>query len=259
VFRFSEKTMSNDAAARVLANPRFIQRLPRISRILDVQIPMVSKAGAIVFPVPGYNEEFELFMNPAAPVIERISLKDALEVITTKVYEGCLFKDAQSKTHAVARLITPYVRGVIGFSHRIPLWFYAGNRPGAGNDYCAGVTQIIYQGKAFEDVRIGEYAEETCKRITAALVAGRRMMHFANCQVHLSDQYLIQAVTGSTFNARMLGSTGAKSDLELPNEIDFSLSANTRVTCKEDIERRTRRIDLEFFDENENARIFTNK
>jgi hypothetical protein len=85
------------------------------------------------------------------------------------------------------------------------------------------------------------------------------MMHFANCQVHLSDQYLIQAVTGSTFNARMLGSTGAKSDLELPNEIDFSLSANTRVTCKEDIERRTRRIDLEFFDENENARIFTNK
>src|SRR5208282_1730145 len=97
------------------------------------------------------------------------------------------------------------------------------------------VSQLLYLGRAFEDAPVGESSEETRKRITTALVAGRRMMYFANCQHHLSDP---------TFRTRMLGATSAESDLELTNEMEFALSANVGITYKEDYERRMRKIVL---------------
>lgn len=103
---------------------------------------------------------------------------------------------------------------------------------------------------------MGENSEETRKRITAALVAGRRMMYFANCQQHLSDATLLTAITDSVFRTRMLGATDAGSDLELVNEMEFALSANMGITCKEDFERRIRKITLEFFEQDPNSRKF---
>src|SRR6201993_4727179 len=48
-----------------------------------------------------------------------------------------------------------------------------------GKDYLAGITQIAYEGFAFEDAALGDDPDETCKRITAGLMAGRRFFHFA--------------------------------------------------------------------------------
>ena len=55
---------------------------------------------------------------------------------------------------------------------------------------------------------------------------------------------------------RNLGSTEAKADLTLPNEIEFSLSANVGLTFREDVEPRTRKIGLVLFEENPNGRDF---
>lgn len=87
-------------------------------------------------------------------------------------------------------------------------------------------------------------------------MAGRRTMHFANCQGHIQDAAFIGAITSKTFAARNLGSTEAKADLTLPNEIEFSISANVGLTFREDVEPRTRRISLVFFEDNANGRVF---
>jgi hypothetical protein len=169
-------------------------------------------------------------------------------------------KGSVSKTTNKAghMLLTPYCRGLIGFDERTPCWQYEGNRPGCGKDYLNGITQIVYLGASFEDAPIGDQLEETRKRITASLVSGRRQMHFANCKGHLHDQNFIQAITSTKFRARMLGSTTAESDLELPNEIEFSFSGNVGLTTREDITRRTRKVCLEYFCEDENSRTFKN-
>jgi len=180
----------------------------------------------------------------------------ALEVILKDVYGEFCFKDEQSRTHAIARLVTPYMRGVMGFHSRMPLWWFEGNRPGTGKDYCNGVSQLVYLGRAFEDAPVGESSEETRKRITTALVAGRRMMYFANCQHYLADPNLLTAITDSIFRTRMLGATTAESDLDLVNEMEFALSANVGITYKEDFERRIRKIVLEFYAQDINARKF---
>jgi hypothetical protein len=103
---------------------------------------------------------------------------------------------------------------------------------------------------------VGESGEETRKRITAMLVAGRRMAYFANCQHHLSDPTLLTAITDSVFRTRMLGTTSAASDIEVGNETEFALSGNTGITCIEDYERRLRKILLECYEEDINSRKF---
>ncbi len=255
-YEFMAKTMSEALARAVLVSPQFLRHIPRIYRILDVPIPIRTKSGKIIFPKPGFNRELGIYCSPDAPELTRMPLEEAVATLET-AHAGFCWKNKQAKTHAYARLITPFARGIMGFGERWPLWFFDANRPRCGKDYCNGVSQIAYIGHAFEDAPITDNHEETTKRIVSASRAGRRMMHFANCQHHLNDPGFIQAITGPTINARALGNNDAKSDLVLPNEIDYSLSANG-LTYREDVEPRIRKIELEFFEEDANKRTFPN-
>ena len=254
---FKAKTMSEAVARSMLESPQFLSHIPRIWRILDVPIPIRTNLGDIVTPKSGFNPALGIYCNPKVPPLKSMPIEEAKNLLE-KALAGFCWKNTQSKVHALARLITPYLRGLIGFNQRIPCWFFSGNRPRCGKDYLNGVAQIVYLGNHFEDQPLGKDSHETAKRIVAALRAGRRMMHFANCQYPLNDPAFIQAITGPTINARSLGATDAHSDLELPNEIDYSLSANVGLTYREDVEPRCRKIELAYFEENPNSRIFPN-
>ena len=254
---FSARTMSRECAAGLLAAPQLRRKLPEIIRILDFPLPIKLPGGDIALPKPGYDPRFRIYTDPAAPELRRMSKDEALQWLRD-CHVGFGFRDQQSLVHALARLITPYCRGLMGWDGRFPLWHFSGNRPRAGKDYLAGVTQIIYEGRTIEDAPLERESEETRKRITAALMSGRRMLHFANCQGHIQDAAFIGAITSKTFGARNLGSTEAKSDLTLPNEIEFSISANIGLTFRPDVEPRTRRITLEFPEDNSNGRKFPN-
>jgi DNA polymerase-1 len=251
---FKAKSMTRELAGTLLASPQFVEQLPEIIRILDVRMP-VTYNGKIVLPEIGYDPRFRSYCPPDAPTPVKMDLDQALALLREIHSEFC-WRDEQSVVHAIARMITPFCRGLMGWDARMPLWHYWSNRPRAGKDYLAACVQIIYEGRTCEDSPFGNDSEETRKRITAALMSGRRTMHFANCQGYVQDQALIGAITAKTFAARNLGSTDAKADLVLANEIEFSLSANAGLTFREDIEPRTRRIALEYFEENANGRNF---
>ena len=252
---FLRHTMTRECAAKLMAAPQFRRKLPEIIRILDIPLPIRTPGDGIVFPEAGYDPRFRSYLDPEAPRIRPMPLERAIELLQ-EVHAEFRWKDGQSLVHALARIITPFCRGLMGWDARFPLWHYSGNRPRAGKDYLAGVTQIIYEGRTCEDAPLERESEETRKRITAALMAGRRTMHFANCQGYVQDAAFIGAVTSKTFAARNLGSTEAKADLTLPNEIEFSLSANVGLTFREDVEPRTRKIGLVLFEENPNGRDF---
>jgi len=254
---FMPKTMSKSQSEALLASPQFLKKIPPVDRILEIPIPIRTRTDDIVFPKSGFNQELAVYVAPDAPPLSEMPLEQALEILE-KAQEGFCWKHSQSKVHAFARLLTPFARELIGFHERPPFWFFDANRPRCGKDYLNGVTQIIYLGHPFEDLPITDRPEETAKRIVSALRSGRRMMHFANCQNHLEDAALIQAITAPTINARSLGSNDAHSDLELPNEIDFSMSANMGLTYREDVEPRLRKIALAFFEEDPNKRPFPN-
>ena len=254
---FRSRTMTRECAGGLLAAPQFKERLPVILRILNVSLPIRTESGGIVFPKPGYDPRFHTYTDPNSPELRLMSLDEARQWLLD-LHEGFCLKDEQSTTHQIARLFTPFCRGLMGWDARFPVWAFMANRPRSGKDYLAGVTQLLYEGWTCEDAPLGIDSEETRKRITAALVAGRRTMHFANCQGYIQDAVFIGSITSKTFAARALGSTDAKADLILPNELEFSLSANEGLTFRTDLEPRTRKIALEFGEENANGRVFKN-
>ncbi len=95
---------------------------------------------------------------------------DRAIALLQEVHADFGWKDNQSLVHALARMITPFCRGLMGWDARFPLWHYSGNRPRAGKDYLAGVTQILYEGRTCEDaaggiVRPDDYASATNEKV----------------------------------------------------------------------------------------------
>jgi hypothetical protein len=250
------KSFTAEFCAGMLASPFLRDNLSRIHRILTVPLPF--KIGEkLIYPREGYDPRFGTYLLPSAPKIQIMPIEEAKKNIEWIYREFCFTKDgrgySQSRVNAVARLIAPFARAIIGWATRVPLWYFFANRPRAGKDYCAGVTLVLYEGQAFEDQPIGDNSEETRKRLIAAYLAGRRFMHFANCTGYLRDPFLMQAVTSPTHGGRILGSS---TDAMYPNEQEYSVSANLGHTVAEDYLDRICRIELAYFVDNPNDRKF---
>jgi hypothetical protein len=252
---FAPKTMSESVARALVESPLFQDKLPLVQRIQSVPCPILMPNGDIRIPRKGYDKEFGIYLSTSAPELEMLDIDEARQILE-KAHLGFPFKTDQDRTHAYARLLTPFFRGIIGFGEPVPCWFFNANRARCGKDYLAGVTQIVYEGFAFEDAALGDDPEETRKRITSGLLAGRRFFHFANCQGHINDKYFIQAITDMVWHDRLLGGNSAAHDLKIANQAEYSLSANVGLTCRSDLEPRFRAINQTFFEENENSRIF---
>ena len=252
---FARRSMSREIATALLASPQFKRQLPRIDRILDVPVPYLQD-GALVFASTGYDERLNTFCPAVHLGITPLGLEKSKGLLR-ELFEDFCFANRESATIAIARLITPMCRGLMGWGARPPVFIFEGNRPRAGKDYLAGCTSVLYEGHANEDAPLDSEREETIKRIGAALSSGRRFMHFANCKGHIDNAGFEQASTAKVFNCRKLGSNESSADLKLPNETEFSISANTGFSFSEDFNLRCRKISLAYSEEDANSRRFS--
>ncbi len=252
---FVVSSFGRETAVALLESPQFKDRLPAVRRILDVPIP-VEIEGRLEMVRPGYDPRLQTYCRGEIQEVTPLPLDEAKAVLA-ELLEGFPFANELSRTLAYARLLTPYVRGLMGWTARTPLWVFEANRPRAGKDYLAGCCGILYEGRANEDSPLDRDSNETRKRILAALQSGRRFMHFANSSGDIRNDAFEQAVTAKSISGRLLGSNDAASDLTLPNELEFSVSGNTGFTFSEDFALRCRRISLAYYEEDANSRQFS--
>ena len=252
---FLAKSMSEQDARITLASGFFGECLPHINRLLDVPVPHLSDSGQIIYPRPGYDERFGTWLNPQAPVLHHMEFEDAIRLLLQDLlglaeHGGFWWHDQQSRVHALARFITPFCRGLMNW-RRTPLWIFDGNREGSGKDTCADLAHIAYTGRSITCAPLSkECDDEMRKRITSALMAGSRFFHLANMKGHVRYASLEAATDDSgIWEDRRLG---ASETITLPNETEFSFSANN-ATWEPDIERRCRRIRLLFRPEHVNS------
>jgi DNA polymerase I-like protein with 3'-5' exonuclease and polymerase domains len=246
-----------EADARILLESRqFIDGLPRVDRILDVPTPLwnPSRSG-IKFPEPGYNADECVWLDPSCPTLVDLELEEAKALLWDDLLAppergGFWWQDNQDRVNALARLITPFCRGLMGWK-RGPLWIMTGNREGCGKDLCAHCAHVLYTGAPVVGAPLPrESDDEMRKRITSALRSGERFFHLANIKDHIRFAALEAATDNSgRWRDRLLSSNH---ELDLDNEMDFSLSAN-HATWEPDIERRSRVIRLRFLTENVNG------
>ena len=245
---FVPKSMCEQDARITLVSGFFGSCLPLIRRVLDVPVPHLSDDGKLIYPKPGYDARFGTWLNPHAPLLKTMGLTEALRWLLQDLFGlpehgGFWWHDEQARVHALARFITPFCRGLMGW-RRAPLWIFDGNREGCGKDTCADLTHLAYTGRSIICAPLSkECDDEMRKRITSALLAGSRFFHLANMKGHVRYASLEAATDDSgVWEDRRLG---VSETITLPNETEYSFSANN-ATWEPDIERRCRRIRLRF-------------
>ncbi len=257
---FETKSLSPHKSAIVLSSHILEESLPQIERIFQVPLPIIYE-GKLTFPNQGYDGRFNSWLPFNSPLLEddMMDIEKAKEIIEGLYSEFC-FKSEQDKTNAIAGLLTPYLKGLMkSFNERTPVFFYVANRERAGKDYCAGITGIVYEGKQIDDnpissgERAGNDNEELRKKITSALMMGRKRLHSANNKGYINNAVFEGIITSRYWSDRMLGGNEM---VELSNELDFSLSGNIGVTYTPDLANRCRFVNLFLAIEDANSREF---
>ncbi|HMO51214.1 MAG TPA: DNA polymerase [Kiritimatiellia bacterium] len=252
---FVSKSMTENTAKALLASPQFRTHLAKVDRILDIPVPIIRADGSIGYPQAGYDPSFRTFLNPNAPSIRRMSPAQAVDLLRQLFCEFC-FAHEQALVHALAALITPFCKGLFGrWNERTPVWIYKANRERAGKDFLAALCPLLYEGRPNEDAPLNSDEPETRKKITAALLSGRRRIHFANCRGHINNAAFEMIVTAPMWTDRRLGEN---IEVTIPNELEISLSANVGLTYTPDFGNRSRIIMLHYEEEHANARRFSN-
>jgi len=180
------KSMMKSIADIVLKSPNFQNKLPPISRIFDIQMPIMYN-NRLTFPKKGYDRRFGSWLPYNSPEIDidRFNLHEAKQIID-KMFEEFCFRNEKDRTHAIAGFITPFLRGILPtFSTRTPIYIYMANRERAGKDYCAGCSGIVYEGINIEEPPIsndgvnGNNNEEIRKKLMGCMLQGKKRFHSA--------------------------------------------------------------------------------
>jgi len=260
---FKKKSISTNLSMIILESQKFQQSLPQIERIFTIPIPIIHD-GKLTFPKKGYDKRFSSWLPHDTPEISHpeMALDEAKGIIYNILSDFC-FKSNQDYVNAISGLLTPFLRGIFpNFNTRTPLFFYIANRERAGKDYLAGITGILYEGYALEEPALcndekfgGGNSEELRKKITGAMIKGRKRLHFSNNKGYINNTILEGLLTAKRYSDRPLG----RSDiLEFDNEMDYSLSGNIGIRWTPDLGNRSRFIKLFLALEDANKRIFKN-
>ena len=180
-----------------------------------------------------------------------MNYEDTIGLIDELFSDFC-FADEQAKTNAIAKLLTPFCKGLMGWGSKVPFWLFEANRERIGKDYLCELIQIVHEGRASSHPAF-ESDEELRKKITSALRSGARRMHFGNVRGHVNSKALEQAITSKYWEDRILG---VNENRIFPNEIEFSMSANVGASWPADLDLRMVKIKLFMSEENPNARQF---
>ncbi len=260
---FKKKSMGRELSNTLLHSEILQHELPQINRIFTIQLPIIYE-GKLTFPKHGYDERFTSWLSYNAPEIDNpnMNLNEAKKILFNLFKEFC-FQSKQDYTNAIAALLTPFLRGLLpSFSTRTPIFFYLANRERAGKDYLSGITGILYEGESIEESPISSsenaksnQTEELRKKILAAMISGKKRLHFANNKGYINNAVFEAVTTAEKYSDRVLG---RNETLTFDNEIDFSLSGNVGIGYTPDFANRSRFIRLHLDIEDANSRSFEN-
>jgi hypothetical protein len=258
-----KKSMSQSTSNVSLASPNLQNKIPIITRIFDIQIPIMYH-GKLTFPKRGYDHRFGSWLPYNAPQIKEdmFTLEEA-KALLEKIFEEFCFASDKDRIHAYAGFITPFLRGLFPkFSTRTPVFIYMANRERAGKDYCAGCSGMLYEGANTEEPALSNDEkggsnnnEEIRKKIMACMIQGKKRFHSANNKGLLNNSVLEGVTTAEVWSDRILGKS---ENVTFNNEMDYSLSGNLGIRLTPDLANRARIINLHLIDEDANAREFKN-
>src|SRR5262249_7735434 len=142
-----------------------------------VESPVYATDGTLL-TTPGYHREARVWFHappgldipPVNPNPSRSEIEAARDFILEEFLCDFPFVDSASKAHALAAMLLPFARDLIGGP--TPLHLLEAPTPGTGKGLLADVVCIPATGRGATVMAEGQNDEEWRKRITASLIKG---------------------------------------------------------------------------------------
>ena len=238
-------TMTDQDARAVLASEIIIRDgLPVVQDIAHCRMPLLRNR-ELVWSEPGYDSELAIWTDPEAPEISPMPVDEALDVLNNDLMgDFCWYDSTVDRACALAWLLTPLCRYLLGPCDRPPAYLFHGNRVGLGKDLMLSLAPIITMGMMSGSRAPAKDDNENRKAIVAAILAGDWFFCISNIRGKMEDESLEQAATSTVINARQLG---GNTNLTLSNRLIMAFSAN-HARANDDMQRRFIEVQL-FSDE----------
>jgi len=218
--------------------------LPVLTRVVEAPI---FACDATLIAEPGYHPGSRSYYHASdglsiPPVPERPSETDmarARELILEDLLGDFPFVNDAEKSNATGLLILPFARELIRGA--TPLHLIEKPTPGTGAGLLADVIMLPAMGRPIPAMTAGRDEDEWRKRITAKLLTGPTVFMIDNLRRRLEASSLSAAITGLTWEDRVLGHTEM---VHVPVRCAW-LATGNNPTLSEEIARRTTRIRLD--------------
>jgi hypothetical protein len=210
--------------------------------VLDslIECPVFTPQGGLI-QSPGFHPAARLWYHPAAglavppvpPAPTRTEVARARDLLQGELLGDFPFRDAASQAHALAGLLLPFVRPLIGGP--TPLHLFDAPVEGTGKTLLATVIGLVATGREPAAIAEATSDEEWRKRLTAVLAEGPMFVLLDNLSRVLDAGALASVLTARTWKDRLLGFSKTAT---LPNTCVWLASGNNTRLSRE-LMRRT--------------------
>jgi len=183
-----------------------------------VEYPVLRVDGSVLLE-PGYDPDTGLLYAPPTPIPLRLPVspsrddaeragRELLEVV-----EDFPFNGGSGSVGWVASVLTPIAH--FAFPGPAPLFFFDANLRACGKSLLADVAGLVVSGRQMDRISPPATDEEMEKRITALALAGAPLALIDNVVHTFGWASLDAALTGRTWNSRILGQSRMTGSLDL--------------------------------------------
>jgi len=208
--------------------------------------PVFDASGSLISR-PGYHAEARLWYHQATDLsLDRMPgsvTAEQVEAAKRLLFEELLvdfpFVSESDRAHAVAAMLLPFVRRMVGGC--TPIHLIEAPAPGSGKNLLADVVSLIATGHACEPTTVTSDEDETRKKVTALLAKAQPVILLDNVRVGIESAQLSSALTAEVWSDRLLGQNRM---IDLPNHATWLVTANNPRLSLE-IARRCIRIRMD--------------
>ena len=233
-----------DVARDMLAYPD--ERLPPLDAVAAT--PLFGASGTLVTK-PGYHRAERLWFQPQKDMDglevpespSRRDIEEARALLTDELLVDFPFVDESDCAHALAAMILPFVRRMVGGC--TPIHLVEAPTVGSGKGLLCNLISLVATGSVSDGRTLASQDDEARKMLTAELSRGKPIILLDNTDERkkLDCPSLASVVTAETWTDRLLGKTAM---LTLPNRALWLITGNNPALSME-IARRCVRIRID--------------
>jgi hypothetical protein len=242
ILRFN-KTISVADALGTLVSPDFLKRLPPLSALNLIRLPIRREDGNIELLPPGYDPVSGIFTTSNGFQYDGyLDFESAKKFLETELLgEVCFQKDDKDRSLAVvlAEMLTLFCTHLLPAGALRPGFLFSANSEGAGKTTLAFLAIVPRLGYAAA-ASAARDEEEMRKEILSVALAGKPVFFLDNVKHHLSSGSLERLMTSPTVEGRILGESR---EVTVPHALTVIITGNG-ATISADLRRRVLIVEL---------------